>query len=139
MKRFDVAIISTMMAHALAWAAAIFLVVGPAYQGVSKTAVTLGAPASEPIRTTATLIEVNGLSVLPLLIAPVLLTASALLAAVVMRPELVRRGVLVLALALVLLGFCAVGIFSIGLFFVPAAIMLGVSGLMGLRQNSNVV
>ncbi len=138
MRRYDAAIVSTAIAHALAWAAAIWLAVGPAYQGESVAAVTLGGTAIEPIRTTATLIEVNGLSVLPLLIAPVLLTALALLAALVMRAESVGRGVLVLVLAVLLLGFSAVGIASIGLLFLPAAIALVVSGLVGLRQSSNV-
>ena len=138
MKRYDAALIAAMIAHALAWAAAIWLAVGPVYQGESVTAVTLGAPASEPVASTATLIEINGWSVLPLLIAPVLLTALAVLATLVTPAHLVRRGVLLLVLAVLLFGFSALGIFSIGLLFLPAAIILGVSGLMGLKQSSNV-
>ena len=135
MKRYDTAIISTVVAHALAWAAALWLVVGPAYQGKSVTAVTPGGVASEPIPFTATFIEVNGLSVLPLLLAPVLLTALAALVTTVIHADLVRRGALVVASAVLLLGFCAVGIASIGLFFLPAAIALGFSGVIGLRQS----
>ena len=124
-----------MLAHALAWAAAIWLAVGPAYQGELVAAVALGGVASEPIPFTATFIEVNGLSVLPLLLAPVLLTALAALVTTVIHADLVRRGALVVASAVLLLGFCAVGIASIGLFFLPAAIALGFSGVIGLRQS----
>ena len=101
-KRYDAAIISAVVAHALAWAA---------------------------------FIEVNGLSSLPLLLAPVLLTALAALVAMLIHAGLVRRGALVLASAILLLGFCAVGIFTIGMFFLPAAIALGFSGIIGLRQS----
>ena len=138
-KRYDAAIISAVVAHALAWAAAFWLVVGPAYRGESVTAVTPGDLAGEPIRVTATFtatfIEANGLSVLPLLLAPVLLTALAVLVAMLIRAGLVRRGALVLASAILLLGFCAVGSYSIGMFFLPAAIALGFSGIIGLRQS----
>lgn len=135
MKRYDAAIISAVLAHALAWAAALGLMLGPAYQGESVAAVTSGGVAGEPIRVTATFIEVNGLSWLPLLLAPVLLTALASLVTTVIHAGLIRRGSLVLASAVLLLGFCAVGIFSIGMFYLPASIALGFSGVIGLRQS----
>ena len=135
MKRHDPAIISAVIGHALAWAAAIWLAVGPTYQGASVAAVTSGGAASEPIRVTATLIEVNGLSVLPLLLMPVLLTAMAVLFAMLIHAGLTRRGVPLLASAVLLLGFCAVGIASIGLFFLPAAITLVLSGVIALGQS----
>ena len=134
MKRWDSAIIGAVIGHALAWAAAIWLAVGPTYQGASVAPVTSGAAAGEPIRVTATFFEVNGLSVLPLLLAPLLLTALAALAAMLIRADLVRRGVLVLALAVLLLGFSAIGIASIGLLFLPAVIALAFSGVISLRQ-----
>ena len=135
MKHYDAAIILTVSAHVLALAAAIFLALGPAYHGVSVAAVAPGGVAAEPVRTTSTLIEVNGLRVLPLILAPVLLTALAALAATVIRADLFWRGPLILALAVVLLGFCMVGIFSIGLLFLPAAFALIVAGVMGLRRR----
>ena len=135
MKRYDAAIILTVTAHVLALAAAIWLALGPAYQGESVAAVASGGVAGEPVRTTATLIEVNGPRVLPLILAPVLLTALAALAATVIRADLVWRGPLVLALAVLLLGFCTVGIFSIGLFFLPAAFALIFAGVIGSRTS----
>ena len=135
MKRYDAAIILTVTANVLALAAALFLALGPAYQGESVAAVAPGGVAAEPVRTTATLIEVNGPRVLLLILAPVLLTALAALAATVIRANLVWRGSIVLALAVLLLGFCMVGIFSIGLFFLPAAFALIVAGVMGLRPK----
>ena len=93
--------------------------------------------AGESIRVTATLIDVNGLYVLPLLLAPVLLTALAALVAIVIHAGLVRRGALILASAVLLLGFCAVGIFTIGMFFLPAAIAVGFSGVIGLTRGSS--
>ncbi|MCH8108043.1 MAG: hypothetical protein IIB30_06770 [Chloroflexi bacterium] len=135
MKRYDAALISAVIAHTLAWASAIWLAVGATYQGASVAAVTSGSAPSEPIRVTATLIEVNGLSVIPLLLAPVLLTAIAALAAILIRADLVRRGAFILTLAVLLLGFSAIGIASIGLLFLPAVIALVFSGVIGLMES----
>ena len=100
-KRCDAAVISTWIAHALAWIVALWLAVGPVYQGVSATAVIPGDVANEPTRFTETLIEANGLRVL--------LWVSVVL----------------------LLGFCAVGIASIGLLYLPAAVALVVLAVTG--------
>ena len=67
-----------MTAHVLAWVVVLGLVFGPVYQGESVTAAAPGAPASEPTKTTATLIEVNGWRVLPILLVPAALTGLAL-------------------------------------------------------------
>ena len=77
-RRPDVGVISTGVAHVLTWLAALLLVFAPIYQGVSVTPVTSGGAASESVRFTSTLVEVNGLSVLPLLLVPVALTALGL-------------------------------------------------------------
>ena len=135
MKHYDAAIILTVTANVLALAAAIWLAVGPAYQGESVAAVATGGVAGEPVRTTATLIEVNGPRVLFLIFTPVILTALAALAATVIRADSVWRGPLVLALAVLLLGLCVVALFSIGLLFLPAAIFLVFAGGIGLRRK----
>ena len=135
MRRRDAVVISTGVAHVLTWVAAIGLLVGPVYQGVSETAVTPGGVASESRRFTATLVEVNGLRVLPLLLAPVALTALALLAALITGVGLARRSVFMWVSSVLLLGFCAVGIFTIGLFYLPAAVALIVSAVMGSRRS----
>ena len=135
MKRYDAAMILAVAAHVLALAAAIFLAFGPVYRGESVAAVALGEVAAEPVRTTKTLIEVNGLRVLPLILAPVLLTAVAALAATVIRADSIWRGSIVLTSAVLLLGLCVVGLFTIGLFFLPASVALAVAGVMGLRRR----
>ena len=134
-KRYDAAIILTVTANVLALAAAIWLALGPAYQGESVAAVATGGVAGEPVRTTATLIEVNGPRVLPLIFIPVILTALAALAATILRADSVWRGPLVLALAVLLSGLCVVALFSIGLLFLPAAIFLVFAGGIGLRRK----
>ena len=135
MKRYDAAIILAVTAHVLVLAAAMFLAFGPAYQGESVAAVAPGGVAAEPVRTTATLIEVNGLRVLPLILAPVLLTAVGAVGATVIRADSIWRGPVVLASAVLLLGLCVVGLSFIGLFFLPAAFALIVAGVMGLRRR----
>ena len=72
--------------------------------------------------------------VLPLLLAPVVLTALALLVVLLTDAGQARRKVLLWVSAILLLGFCAVGIFSIGLFYMPAAVALVVSAVLGSRR-----
>ena len=129
MKRRNAPVISIVVAHALAWIVALGLVFGPVYQGMSVTAVAPGDIAGEPIKTTATLIDVNGLRVLPLLLAPVVMTALALLAVLRTDAGQTRRKVLVWVLAVLLLGFCVLGSFSIGLFYLPSALALIIMGI----------
>ena len=134
LKRHNPIAISTGLAHLLAWAAMLFLALGPVYQGTSTALMTAGGVAGEPTRGTATLIQVNGLSVLPLLLFPVFLTALGLWA--VLKTDLRRiwaRGLL-RASAAVLLVLCLVGIGSIGLFYLPAAMVLLFSAVKGSRR-----
>jgi hypothetical protein len=135
MKRFDAAIISAVVAHVLTWVAAIGLAVGPIYQGESATAVRGGGIGVEPIRVTATLIEVNGLSVLPLLLAPVLLTALALLVLNVTKAGSRGRKVALWLSAGLLLGFCVVAIASVGILYLPAALALLTAAIITSRQG----
>ena len=133
MKRTDATVILTGFAHVLAWVVAIFLVFGPVYQGASVTPVAPGGAVSEPARFTQTFIGANGLRVLPFLLWPVALTALALLAALRTNAGQARRKVLLWVLAVLLLGFCAVAIASIGLLYLPAALTLLISAVLGLR------
>ena len=136
MKRYNAAIIFTVTANALALAAALFLALGPAYQGESVAAVASGGVAGEPARTTATLIEVDGTRVLYRFLGLVLLTALAALAATVVRADSVLRGPLVLALGVLLLAFCIAALPSIGLFLLPAAFALIIAGVvMSVRRR----
>ena len=59
----SVASISAWTAHAMAWAAGLWLAFGPVYQGVEAT--LPGESGSEVTRLSATMVEVNGLYVIP--------------------------------------------------------------------------
>ena len=82
--------ISAGIAHVLAWFASLFMAFGPVYQGVSSTVETRpGGFAIESVETSETLLEANGLSMLPLLVGPVVLTA--LVVAILMTTPSSRR------------------------------------------------
>jgi hypothetical protein len=156
----NAAIISSAIAHALAWLASLWLAFWPvAYQGVSATAVEVtpemveGRPGpalqqmppvaqrtpipatGQPRRTSASLIEVNGLRVLALLLIPVALTGLALLAALVRHRHQTGSRVYLWASAFLFLAFCAMAIFSIGAFYLPAALVLLVAAVAGSRRK----
>ena len=131
--------LSAWTAHALAWAAGAWFALGPVYQGESVAAAIPGEPAGEITRSSATLVEANGLHVLLLLLVPILLTAVAILAIQFTKRRGIRRKVLLWGPAVVLLGFCVVSIFSIGLFYLPAALALLVAAFIDLDgQEANV-
>ena len=131
MKRNDPVVISAGVAYALAWVVALFLVFGPVYQGVSVAPVAPGGAVSEPTRFTQTLIGANGPRVLPFLLAPVVLTALALFVALRTNAGQARRKVFLWVSAVLLMGFCAVGIASIGMVYLPAALTLVFSAVLG--------
>ena len=135
MKRRDAAVISTGIAHVLAWVVVLWLVFGPVYQGVSVTPVAPGEVASQPTRTTATLIEVNGWRVLPILLVPAALTGLALITVLRTDAGQTRRRVLVWIPAVLLLGFCILGSYSIGIFYLPSALALVVSSILVSRSR----
>ena len=126
--------VSAWTAHALAWAAGVWLTFGPAYKGVSVTPVLRDASetpvlrgdgsGSEATRYTATLIEVNGLYVILWLLVPVVLTGIALLAVQLTNNSQARRKILLWGLVVALLGLCSVTILSVGVFYLPAALAL---------------
>ena len=80
MRAIGVTTVSAWTAHALAWAAGVWLAFWPTYEGVSVTATLHGEPGGEVTRSSATAIEANGLYVTLLLLVPILLTGIALLA-----------------------------------------------------------
>ena len=130
MLRFSNAMsISAWAGHVLAWPAGAWLAFGPTYQGVSAT--LPGESAGETARFSATLIEVNGLRVVPLLLLPILLSGIAVWAIQGTDAMNKRRIVLLWVLAVSLLGFCAVSIFSIGVFYLPVALALLVAAITG--------
>ena len=129
----------TGTAHALAWVAGAWFALGPVYQSESIAATIPGEPAGEVSRSTATLLEVNGLDGALMLLVPVILTGIALLAIQLTNKSQASRAVLLWGPVVLLLGFCFVAILSIGLFYLPAALVLLVAALTDFnRQEANV-
>ena len=158
MKRTDGATIASGVALALALIAMLGLLLGPStYQGVTTTAVVV-APDSEAqnstgpnretalessptqTRTTASLVEVNGLWVISLLQFPVALAAIGLLSAA-MRRKARNKAIWRLwrtsgwASAILLLMFCLAGAFSVGVFFLPSAVAAIVGAVKGRKRQ----
>ena len=98
--------VSAWAAHALAWAAGVWLAFWPTYQGVSVTATLPGESAGEATRFSATAIEANGLHIVLLLLVPILLTGIALLALQLTDNRQTRRKVLLWVPVVVLLAAC---------------------------------
>ena len=132
MRSISAATVAAWVAHALAWAAGLWLAFWPVYQGESATASAPGEPLGETVRFTSTLIGQNGLWVVSLLLAPIVLTAVALLALRLTGDRWVVRKVLLGGPAALLLGFCILGILSIGFLYLPAALALLVAAFLDL-------
>ncbi len=120
-------VVSAWIAHLLAWAASVWLLLGPAYQGVALT--TEGTT-----RVSATFIEVNGLHVIWVPIVPVLLSGIALMAILRTDPGQHGRGLLLWTISGVFLGFCALGLFSFGFLYLPVALVLIIAAVADLRR-----
>ena len=118
MKSVEVATLSALAAHVLAWAGGVFLafVFVPLY-GSGET-----------------LVEVNGRGAIRLLLVPVVLTGIALAASLLTHRKQSNRSqatrtMLLWSSAIVLLGLCFVAIFSVGVFYLPAALALFVAAI----------
>ena len=136
----DFAFTAALCSHVLAWVAVVLLELAPLYQGVSVTATSATATSGEispnpPVQATATLIEVNGWSVLPFILAPVAISGAGLLGVILVgRGRVLRRAPLGIS-ALLLLGFVIAGSLSIGMFYLPAALAMAVSWAVSLGQR----
>ena len=126
LRNVSATILSAWTAHALAWAAGVWLAFGPAYRGVSVT------PGGETTRISSTFLEVNGLHVLWVLVVPVLLTGVGLLAIRLTDKGETRRKAALWGLVVVLWGFCALGVCSFGWAYAPAAVALLVAAATDL-------
>ena len=123
-----VTVVSAWIAHLLAWAASVWLLLGPAYQGVALT--TEGTT-----RVSATFVETNGLHVIWVPIVPVLLSGIALIAILRTGPGQPGRGLLLWTISGVFLGFCALGFFSFGFLYLPVALALIIAAMADLRSS----
>ena len=123
-----ITVISAWTAHLLSWAASVWLMLGPAYQGVSIT--TEGTT-----RVSATFIETNGLHVIWVPIVPVLLSGIALMAVRRTGPGQTGRRLLLWTISVVFLGFCALGFLSFGLLYLPVALTLIIAAVTDLGRS----
>ena len=142
MKTGRFAVASATVAHALAWAAFLWMAFWPhAYQGVSATAVQvdelgnrIGPAESEVVRYSASFVEVNGIWALLPLFLPVALTGVALMALLTWQGRSAGRVLIIAGLTLALLVFCFLGYLSLGIMYLPAALALIASAfLFGFR------
>lgn len=116
------------LALLLALGATAYLLLTPFYSSTHTTTSALaGQPAAAPVVETrsATLLDVNGPSVLIPLAVPIALPALALAA----TRSRFRRPVFAIA-ALLLVIFCLLSGFSIGAFYVPASLAMVASALL---------
>jgi hypothetical protein len=124
-------VISSAVAHGLAWAAFLWLVFWPSfYQGTRVTPVGPDGSGGEVVPVSASIIEGNGLGVLVPLLVPVALTAVGLLNALTGDRRNTRSKLLLWASAAPLIVFCGLAMFSIGMFYLPAAVALIVSAVI---------
>lgn len=120
------------VAVVLAGAASLWLIFWPAfYQGVS-----VNPGSQETIRTSASLIEVNGYRVVFLLLIPVALAVAGFLATRTMDHRQVKGKVAIWAPAAICLVFCVAGFFSIGLFYMPTAAALVAAAVFASKQSA---
>ena len=134
MTRTRISLTAALLAHIFAWAATLFFLFWPAYNGISGSA---GEGVTSSV-SGKTLIEVNGIWAALLIVLPIIFTSVALIASLpgAARPRLM----LILrwtAFALTLL-FCAAGIYSVGIFYIPAAIgvfIAATTARSGARQT----
>ena len=124
-------VVSAWAAHLLAWAASAWLAFAPFSKGVYYSGVQgRSEPSSSTLNPeewthyTETLIEANGLWVVPYLIIPLILTGIVVFT--VHRADIgkVWRKVLIWVAVVALFGFCVLTLFSIGINYLPAALAL---------------
>lgn len=132
MKFSSPAVIAASAAHALAWAAWLWVALWPhSYQGVSATPVqvdelgnVIGTVEREVVRHSASFVAVNGLWPLLALFIPVVLTGLALMALLTWPGKSPGRVLVIGGLALALLAFCVLGYLSFGVMYLPASLGL---------------
>lgn len=130
MKFLRVPLIFVGISHGLSWVAFLWLAFWPAfYQGVSTTAVGPDGIGGEQVRTSASIVAINGWWVLIPLLVPVTLTAIGFLATLSPSPRGTIKLISLWVMAILLLAFCLLGLFSIGIFYVPAALALLVAAV----------
>lgn len=127
MKRWNVIAKAAAAALVLAIGASLWLALWPGfYKGVAAEAApatsaaeTQAKPPAQTRQFSRSLVDVNGVKVVPILIFPVAVTLIALLAA--LWRDVSGSKLVLWANAGILVAFCLVAAFSVGLFYLPAA------------------
>ena len=135
-----------LLAHGFAWVAFLFLLFWPTYSGSSVSPVAVNMPGELPSRApltrvepgvtretfSATLVDVNGVRIIPILAIPVALTAVAVLASLKLHRRRMLSMVLLWSSTIVLVLFSLLGLLSIiGLFYFPAALAMIAAAVLG--------
>lgn len=89
-------------------------------------------PSTVEIAKTASLLEVNDWTVIPVILLPLALSGLGLMSC--LRLPGARR--LLYFSAMALGAFCLLSAFSVGLFYAPAAVALGVAAVMARRVSA---
>lgn len=135
--RRDPPLLGAIVAHALAWAAFLWLVLWPySYRGVEATASPRGnGEAATSYTLSASFIEANGWWVLIPLFVPVLLSGLALIVVLWFAgANSLPKRFMLFGLAIACLVFCLLGYLSIGILFLPAALAMTITAFLSLYQ-----
>ena len=137
MRTSRAALVSAAIAHALAWAAALYLLLAAAYVVETVDATLPGEQPAEPVRTTETFVEANGLYGMAVAFAPAVLTGVALFGLLALRDRHALRMTALWVPSIAVAALCFGAIFTIGLLYVPAAVALFVAALAELAHRPN--
>ena len=124
-----------MVAVGLVVAASLFLSSWPTYTGETVSSGPGGQ--QQVVRTTATLIQINGDRIIPLLILPVLFAAAGLLSVRMMDYGSTWGKVTTWAPTVLLWLYVAAGSFTIGLLYLPAAAVLLAAAIIFSRRHAS--
>tara|TARA_B100000809_G_scaffold228245_1_gene241136 strand:- start:458 stop:931 length:474 start_codon:yes stop_codon:yes gene_type:complete len=142
---------AALVGHIFAWVSLLLLVFWTGfYSGQSSTAVVVNGTGSQGQTTltlvgseatteslSASVVEINGFRIIPVLAIPVALTAAAAMAVVLLptRPLFGMSLAWTCTISIVL--FSLLGAFSIGLFYFPAAMALILASLLASIGEMN--
>ena len=125
-------IIAASIAHALAWAAFLWIALWPHYyQGVAATPVQVDEQGNrvsteeiEEVRFSSSFVEENGIWALLPLFIPVAITGLALMMLLTIRRKTFLNTLLLWVLTVATLAFCLLTSLSLGLIYTVSAVVL---------------
>ena len=130
LSRARLAIASAALAHFLAWAVSLYFAFYPCvYEGATVTTQT-GVTIRES-GCSGSLVTVNGLRVLLVLAVPVAITGLGLFAAISTVVTYGVARILLWSSGISMALICLIGALSVGLLYIPAALAMIVSAIVG--------